>query len=201
MAGLAAQAIPADAFLRWVTQIVDPVFRKTSGEDTLDQAIASIKAQIPFLSKTLPAYIEPSGDPSTRNWTDTLLPWGIDSENLEYDPLLDARRGKLQENNVNQVKAKEVFSQLTTMKEQGASQQERDKLFLSQPKEVQSRIKSLVNDEKPTKFVEEQARAIRDELTRMKNTGVSKEERDAYWNSLKQSGRLTVDVEKAIRRL
>ncbi len=65
-ANLPTQMIPLSSLQRWITQIVDPVYRKTGSKlgDTLD----IIKKGIPGLSQTLPAYETPEGEPSRRQF-------------------------------------------------------------------------------------------------------------------------------------
>lgn len=88
------QAIPMSGLLRYVSQIVDPYFRKT--DTWLDQ----IKLGIPYWSKELDAYQTPgapgfSGQPSKRNKINLLMPWDIGQEKLEYSNLLNQRNDEL----------------------------------------------------------------------------------------------------------
>lgn len=68
----AGQAMPLQGLQRYVAGVVDPIFRKKKG------FMDSIKADIPFASKSLEAYEDPfTGEPSKRNITDYTLPYSL----------------------------------------------------------------------------------------------------------------------------
>jgi len=62
-----AQMVPYKSFITWVNRMVDPIYRKVDWTDGIPQAIAqSIMRDMPILSKSLPAYEDPMGQPSER---------------------------------------------------------------------------------------------------------------------------------------
>lgn len=66
VATVPGQLIPLASLQRWVTQIVDPVYRKAPKRLTAQGLIDNIKKGIPGLSDDLPAYTTPDGKPSQR---------------------------------------------------------------------------------------------------------------------------------------
>lgn len=101
IAGAAGQVIPLSSLQRYVAQIVDPVFRKTSGGKGLTgQFMNQMKSQIPFLTKTLEPYTLPNGELSKRNITDYVAPYSMGIQKDEYEPYLESRKAKLQQNAV-----------------------------------------------------------------------------------------------------
>lgn len=70
LAGIASQVVPLEGLKKWVTTVVDPVYRKRS------TFADEFRASTPFASKKLEAYTEPdTGEPSRRNITDYVLPY------------------------------------------------------------------------------------------------------------------------------
>lgn len=101
IAGAAGQVLPLSSLQRYVAQIVDPVFRKTSGGKGLTgQFMNQMKSQIPFLTKTLEPYTLPNGELSKRNITDYVAPYSMGIQKDEYEPYLESRKAKLQQNAV-----------------------------------------------------------------------------------------------------
>jgi len=87
------QFIPLEGFLKWVSKIVDPVYRKM-GVDFM----GSIKDTIPFLRKTMEAY-ENVGGEAEYHWYNLALPYGGGKFNLPLQVALremqiDKRRRK-----------------------------------------------------------------------------------------------------------
>ncbi|OFW53973.1 MAG: hypothetical protein A2163_07835 [Actinobacteria bacterium RBG_13_35_12] len=91
----ATQAIPLSGFLRWVNQIIDPVYRKTT---TLEESILS---GIPGLSQQVPPHLTPTGEPSKRELINAFLPYATGKPTGEYESLLQQRTKELQENAVS----------------------------------------------------------------------------------------------------
>jgi len=54
------------AWMRQTAQFIDPVYRDTSGDNTLDAAWNQVKSGLPFLSQTLPAKYDGLGNLQTR---------------------------------------------------------------------------------------------------------------------------------------
>jgi len=87
------QFIPLEGFFKWVSKIVDPVYRKV-GIDFM----GSIKDTIPFLRKTMEAY-ENVGGEAEYHWYNLALPYGGGKFNLPLQVALrelqiDKRRRK-----------------------------------------------------------------------------------------------------------
>jgi hypothetical protein len=87
------QFIPFGGFLKWVSKIVDPVYRKT-GVDFM----GSVKDAIPFLRKTMEAY-ENVGGEAEYYWYNLALPYAVGKSNLPLQVALkemqiDKRRRK-----------------------------------------------------------------------------------------------------------
>lgn len=102
----AGQVIPLQGLVRWVSGIIDPVYRKatTFGDQ--------IKSGIPGVSKTLPPYLDPTGEPSTREGYNSFTPYDITPNKSEYNKPLEERQDKLQQNAVINKTVKEMESQL-----------------------------------------------------------------------------------------
>lgn len=95
LANLGGQVLPLSSLQRWVAQLVDPVYRKA---EDIPQAFAK---NIPFLSKSVPAYTDPNGQPSTRNYPilNSVSPLQI-TKNTD-NPYFNSRQQQLQ---INQLK-------------------------------------------------------------------------------------------------
>jgi len=86
------QLKPMAGFLRYVSTIVDPIFRKPG---TFTE---QLKSGVPFLTKDIPPYTEPTGEPSKRNIFQYITPYGVGIEKPEYEQPLQERTIKLQQN-------------------------------------------------------------------------------------------------------
>lgn len=95
----AGQVIPLEGLVRWVSTIVDPIYRKgTSFTEGLQK-------NLPFLSKGLEPYTTPEGQPSRREPQNYFTPYDITTSNPQYDQMYQQRTSKLQSNAVeNQIK-------------------------------------------------------------------------------------------------
>jgi hypothetical protein len=91
-AGLAGQVIPLDAMVRYISGIVDPVYRKAT---TFGQKIQS---GIPGMTQSLPAYTTPLGQPETRNTSNYVAPYGIGIQNNQFEPAFQSRQTMLNSN-------------------------------------------------------------------------------------------------------
>lgn len=81
----AAQLLPWNGLLRYMSTIIDPVYRKSDG------LLEAFGRDLPFLSKNLEAYKDPLGNESKRNATNYTLPFDISQEKPEYDRMLQQR--------------------------------------------------------------------------------------------------------------
>jgi hypothetical protein len=59
-ANFPSQLVPLASLQRWVTQVVDPIYRRPNG------VVESIEAAVPFLSQYVTPYITPANEPSKR---------------------------------------------------------------------------------------------------------------------------------------
>lgn len=75
----ASQAIPLAGLQRYISSIVDPVYRKASG------FVDSLTQGIPGISKGMEPYTDMSGEPATRNWSDFLAPYTLGLPPAEAD--------------------------------------------------------------------------------------------------------------------
>ena len=83
IARTASQFKPFVSLSRYITNIIDPIYRrpKTFGEEMM--------ADIPFLSKGIKeTYTEPTGMPSERNIWQYITPYGLGEDKRGYKPLL-----------------------------------------------------------------------------------------------------------------
>ena len=96
------QIIPLEGLVRYVTTIIDPIYRKPKGY------LQQLQSNIPGLSKQLPMYTTPKGEPSTRERFNLMTPYDITTNKPEYEEKYDERTLKLQQNNAKK-RAIEVF--------------------------------------------------------------------------------------------
>lgn len=91
------QIIPQNALLGYIAKIIDPVYRKAD-----DDFIQQFAKNIPFASKSLPAYTTPAGEESKRSMAQLLLPapYEIGTQNDMYGQMEQERIDKLQQNNI-----------------------------------------------------------------------------------------------------
>ena len=89
MSNLPSQLIPLSSFIRWTANIIDPVFREAKKGVSLEAIIDNLKKGIPILKQTLPAFKEPLGEESKRQFpiTNALSPLGITIERKDYEDL------------------------------------------------------------------------------------------------------------------
>jgi hypothetical protein len=92
LAFTAGQLIPQEGLVRYISTIVDPIYRKGK---TFEEGL---KKNIPFLSKTLEPYTTPTGELSRREPINYILPYDVGISKTEYEPLLQQRTQKLQQN-------------------------------------------------------------------------------------------------------
>jgi len=101
LAFTAGQIIPLEGLVRWVSTMVDPVYRKGTS------FVEGLEKNIPFVSKNLEAYKTPEGTPSKREGINLITPYDISTNQSKYEPQLEQRTSKLQQNAVdNQISKK-----------------------------------------------------------------------------------------------
>lgn len=114
ISNIPSQLVPYRSLQGWFARLLDPVYRKSTGENLGETVLNSIKSQTPFLSKTLPAYETPSGEPSRRQFpgVNAVSPLSITKEDkvkvINYNTqkeirkqnrLVDLAKEELKENN------------------------------------------------------------------------------------------------------
>ncbi len=82
LSNYASQLVPLSSLQRWVTQIIDPVYRKSSREFSFEGIMQNLKRGIPFASETVPPQLTPNKQPSVRQmpWLNAVSPVGITTE-------------------------------------------------------------------------------------------------------------------------
>lgn len=90
----ATQLVPLSGLLRWANQMLDPVYRKSGRNLSIESIIDNVRKGIPFASEDLPAYKTPTGEPSKRQMpvVNAVSPIAISEE----DPEEAARFRRLQ---------------------------------------------------------------------------------------------------------
>jgi len=66
VANIPSQLIPLSSLQRWITQIIDPIYRKPASGFSLKSITDKIATGIPFASKNVAPYTNPFGMPSQR---------------------------------------------------------------------------------------------------------------------------------------
>jgi hypothetical protein len=90
----ASQLIPWAGLQRYVSTIVDTVFRKPDTNSFSQQ----LSSGIPFLTKNLPAYEDSQGNISKRNWSNYVAPYAMGKANPTFEQPYQERGTKLQTN-------------------------------------------------------------------------------------------------------
>jgi hypothetical protein len=88
------QFLPLSGLVRYTNQIVDPVYRKASG------AQEQLKKDIPFFSQDLPAYTLPTGEPSTRDPLNSIIPYDTGKAQPDYELYYKALQARSQGRNM-----------------------------------------------------------------------------------------------------
>jgi len=118
------QVIPLEGLVRYVSTIIDNVYRKPKG------FMQQLQGNIPFASKQLPNYTMPFGEPSTRERINLATPYDITTNRPEYEQMYQERGQKLQQNAVIN-KMKTDYEQGTpTTSQTGTGNLEMDKAKL-----------------------------------------------------------------------
>ena len=94
VSGAVTQLVPLSSLQRWVTQIIDPIYRKPDSKEFVERIIQNIKKGIPGLSSQLPAYETLEGEPSKRQFPllNAFSPVSVSKESPEKkDILLELR--------------------------------------------------------------------------------------------------------------
>jgi hypothetical protein len=88
----AQQLVPYRALMGWVARIVDPYQRKVDPDGSiLDKQLQQLATQIPFISKTVPARLGPTGEPieNQNRFINALSPVKVTTENPENKQIFD----------------------------------------------------------------------------------------------------------------
>lgn len=95
----AGQTIYGTGLLAYVTQLIDPVFRDARGKNFQEDFVNGLKRNLPFLSMDLESYNTVSGQPSTRNITDYIMPYSMGDANSPFEEMYWEEIGKNQRKN------------------------------------------------------------------------------------------------------
>ena len=89
IASLPSQLIPLSSLQRWITTLVDPIYRKTETGISVESIIQTLEKGLPVISKRLPAYKTPFGEEEKRQMpiTNALSPIGVSVSNQEFEGL------------------------------------------------------------------------------------------------------------------
>lgn len=92
LANLPGQLVPLSSLLRWVNRFIDPIVRKPESGLKPEAILQSLETGIPFLSKTLPAQPDISGQPQKRPLPtlNAILPFAVSPLSPGYDKLYRA---------------------------------------------------------------------------------------------------------------
>jgi hypothetical protein len=137
LAFTSTQVIPMSGLLKYISTIIDPVFRKSNS------FLEEVEKGLPFFSKNLDAYRNPgvpgmSGTESKRDWYNYLTPWDINSEKEEYNKLLQMRSEELDSNSFLSRNNQKVKDQAQKMLEDFMS----DNVSDDRVKEIQKELSS-----------------------------------------------------------
>lgn len=105
LAFTAGQVIPFQGLVRYISTIVDPVYRKSN------TFLEAIESGLPYMSKDLEPHTLPTGEVSKRNIWSYLAPYDITKEKVEYDRMLKIRNQELQSNNLRNQADKKTQNQ------------------------------------------------------------------------------------------
>lgn len=92
----ASQLKPWDGLMRYVATVIDPIYRKPDTSSIAQNAISDV----PFLTKTLPAYTDSLGNTSKRNITNYTIPYAAGQANPTFEEPYQNRLKILQQNAV-----------------------------------------------------------------------------------------------------
>ncbi len=87
------QLIPFNGLVTYIANLLDPVYRDAGGT-----FMGQIKKGLPLISKTLPAYTDASGNPSTRPLSSSLAPYALGTPNAQFEQAYQDRSAQLQQN-------------------------------------------------------------------------------------------------------
>lgn len=85
LAFTAEQLLPFRGTLSYIARTLDPTYRKIPSGTFEQRFLDTIKKDIPYMSKELPAITEPNGEESRRSPYAPFIPFDVGSSNREYD--------------------------------------------------------------------------------------------------------------------
>jgi hypothetical protein len=211
-----SQLIPLSSLQRWITNLIDPIYRKSASGISVDAIIQNLKKGIPILSTQVPAYETPTGEPSKRQYPifNQLSPISITKEKQDSKELFDLIQKTSKEKKVlereqeaNKLITEAEYNRLKTIpKEQAA--QEFDNLIKNNPDFAQ-KILSLMKEEERNLSPKEElflslgvenglrAKTIKSELDKLQ----TKEEKSAYYQELIDKKIITKQVNGQLIKL
>ncbi len=144
------QLKPLEGMMNYISRIVDPIYRKAK---TFEE---QMKADVPFLTKELPAYTTPEGEPSKRGLGEFVLPYGGSTNVPKYEGQLKEVQGirrelepfkkAAKEADLLEPKAVNLYKELKAMPPTEANA--RAKEIRKTNPNLYNQIKQMVKDEK-----------------------------------------------------
>jgi len=216
-----SQLLPLSSLQRWVTQIIDPVYRKPNNEEFFESIGQSMIKDTPFLSKQLEGYKTPSGEYSKREGDNlysralhNLSPIDITSSDKEYEKMLKSYRDmqKIKKKSSKETKdftelAKSEFERLKSLSSE-ESAKEFSEIFKNDIN-LAKKISDLTKQEKlDLSITDTMLKSLNVKnwdrakyITEKYKTLDTKKERVNYWNELVRKKLITKEVAKQITYL
>ncbi len=137
------QIIPWQGMVRYISTLVDPVFRQA------DSFTEAVQRDLPYLSTKLDPYLLPTGEFSERNISSYVAPYDIKKEREEYNALLKIREEQLQINRLLAQNDKDVNQkalQIVNLIKEGKTQEEMDsiKKQLEENPELEATVSAMI---------------------------------------------------------
>jgi len=208
-----SQLIPLTALQRWVANLIDPIYRKTEKELSVEGIIENLKSGLPGLTFGIPPYTTPTGEPSKRQYQfiNPISPISISKENpkwVDYFNTLQqvSRERVLETKSKEELKqsAQDLYDKMKSLPKEEAKRQF-DDLIKNNPdlaKEVSDLATEVKLDYKES-FLKslgvengQRAKYVVEELDKL-----SQEEKKAYYQNLIDKKVITPQVNEQILEL
>lgn len=208
-----SQLIPLAALQRWVANIIDPIYRKTEKKLSVEGIIENLKSGIPGLTKGIPSYTTPTGDPSKRQYqfVNPISPISISKESPKWRDYFNtlqqvSRERVLETKSKEELKqsAQDLYDKMKSLPQEEARRQF-DDLIQNNP-DLAKQVSDLVGETKldyKESFLkslgvenEQRAKYVVEELNKL-----SKEEKRDYYQNLIDKKVITEQVNEQILKL
>ena len=211
-----SQLIPLSSLQRWTATFIDPVYRKADNGLSIDAITQNLMKGIPFLSKRVPSYVTPTGEPSKRQLPllNQFSPVNVTKENPEGKGLFDLMRSTSKETKLlnkekeeNKVSIEAEYNRLKTLPKDQAKI-EFDALIKSDPEMAKKIVEMGTKEQRNLDPKDElllslgvenglRARTIKSELDKLK----TREEKKAYYQALMDKKVITKQVNEQLLKL